>query len=84
MSQSKENNQYKTQSLDLAAFLVSKGYGINNVESGPKLATFCFDGVAFNQAQKYLFNPDQEMKTLQRFVQEKEKLIAFLRETYGR
>lgn len=78
------SNFFVTTDINLVAFLISKGFFVESTQQNGRLVEFYFDEEVEKEGQAWQFNPDSEMRLVQRFIAEKEKLLSFLKTKQSR
>lgn len=78
------NNYFITTDINLVAFLISRGFFVEFTRQNGRFVEFYFDKEIEKECQDWQFNPDREMKLVQRFIAEKEKLLNFLKAKQNR
>lgn len=65
--------------IRLAAYLISKGFRVSSTNKVHQRVVFSFNSEAEKLADMWQFAPNEEIKNLQRYLVEKDKLLNFVK-----
>ena len=71
---------FVTSSLDEAAFLSSQGHSIMNTQSNGEKVGFCFEPNCEAIIHDWRLNPTAEMRLTQAVLQERIRLVRYIKE----
>lgn len=72
-------NFYSTSDINLVAFLIAKGCFVESTQLNGRFVEFYFEKETEREAINWQFKPNSEMKIVQHFIAEKEKILTFLK-----
>lgn len=72
---------YSTSDISLAAYLNLKGYPVIDTQTEGRFTTFIFLEEAEEVAKDWQLSPTEEMRTLQNYTTEKERLFKAIKES---
>lgn len=70
-----------TDDITLASFLAAKGYAIAETKQNGRFLEFCFLDEAKSLIDQWLLNPSEEMRLVQDFTKEKERLFRVIKQS---
>jgi len=72
-------SNFITSDINLVSFLIARGYFVESTRQNGRFVEFLFDKEIKKEGEAWQFNPDNEMKVVQCFIAEKERLLSFLK-----
>jgi len=70
---------FKSTDLDLIAYLIAKGFKVEDKQKSGRFWEFFFDSSASKISDKWTENPTKEMLLVQKIFFEKDGLIQFIK-----
>ncbi len=78
------SKHFISQDINLVSYLISKDYRVLSTENNGRFVEFYFPPEIEEEANLWQFSPSDEMRLIQKFLTEKDKILSFLKTKQGR
>jgi hypothetical protein len=72
-------NTFITSDINLTAYLISQGFKVVSTHTNGKFVEFEFEKQTVEEGRQWQFEPTNEMRLIQGFLLEKDKLLTYLK-----